>query len=92
MMLTLMGGSMFGLHSFHASNLTLVDQFRELGASKDLLQCVFRLEKPARRDRAPSAMQPGGHGPRDPAGAPGSTSQGAEEEHDAGKPGRRRPR
>ena len=32
MLLTLMGGSMFGLHSFHMSNLTLTDQLRELGA------------------------------------------------------------
>jgi signal transduction histidine kinase len=44
MMLTLMGGSIFGLHAFHASNLTLVDQLRELGASKDLLQEVVALE------------------------------------------------
>jgi signal transduction histidine kinase len=44
MMLTLMGGSIFGLHAFHASNLTLVDQLRELGASKDLLQEVVGLE------------------------------------------------
>ena len=47
MMLTLMGGSIFGLHAFHTSNLTLVDQLRELGASKDLLQVVVRLERPA---------------------------------------------
>ncbi|MDR3637767.1 MAG: HAMP domain-containing sensor histidine kinase [Isosphaeraceae bacterium] len=46
MMLILMGGSIFGLHSFHASNLTLVDQLRELGASKDLLESVFALEPP----------------------------------------------
>jgi two-component system, NtrC family, sensor kinase len=44
MMLTLMGGSIFGLHSFHASNLTLVDQLRELGTSKKLLQEVLSLE------------------------------------------------
>src|SRR4051794_39454040 len=44
MMLTLLGGSIFGLHAFHASNLTLVDQLRELGASKDLLQEVVALE------------------------------------------------
>ena len=44
MMLTLMGGSMFGLHSFHASNLSLVDQLRELGASFDLLEEVVGLE------------------------------------------------
>ena len=46
MMLTLMGGSIFGLHAFHSSNLTLVDQLRELGASKDLLQEVVALEIP----------------------------------------------
>ena len=46
MMLTLMGGSMFGLHAFHASNLTLVDQLRELGASVDLVKVVARLETP----------------------------------------------
>src|SRR4051794_35589060 len=46
MMLTLMGGSIFGLHAFHSSNLTLVDQLRELGASKDLLAVVVRLETP----------------------------------------------
>jgi len=44
MMLTLMGGSIFGLNAFHTSNLTLVDQLRELGASKDLLQYVVRLD------------------------------------------------
>ena len=48
MMLTLMGGSMFGLHAFHISNLTLVDQLRELGASTDLLESVSRLEPPRR--------------------------------------------
>ena len=31
MMLILMGASIFGLHSFHLSYLTLVDQLRELG-------------------------------------------------------------
>ena len=44
MMLTLMGGSIFGLHSFHASNLSLVDGLRELGASFDLLEEVVGLE------------------------------------------------
>ncbi|WP_406695207.1 ATP-binding protein [Singulisphaera sp. Ch08] len=44
MMLTLMGGSIFGLHAFHASNLKLVDQLHELGASKELLQVVVPLE------------------------------------------------
>src|SRR5437763_14647918 len=44
MMLTLMGGSFYGLRAFHTSNLTLVDQLPELGASKDLLQAVVRLD------------------------------------------------
>ncbi len=44
MMLTLMGGSIFGLHSFHASNLSLVDGLRELGASFRLLEEVVGLE------------------------------------------------
>ncbi|MDG3003301.1 sensor histidine kinase [Paludisphaera mucosa] len=46
MMLILMGGSIFGLHSFHVSNLSLTDQLRELGASKDLIESVFRLHAP----------------------------------------------
>jgi signal transduction histidine kinase len=46
MMLTVMGGSFFGLHSFHMSNLTLVDQLRELGASKELYEVVGRLRTP----------------------------------------------
>jgi two-component system NtrC family sensor kinase len=44
MMLTLLGGSIFGLQAFHHSNLTLVDQLRELGASKELLQAVVRVD------------------------------------------------
>ena len=55
MMLTLMGGSIFGLHAFHTSNLTLMDQLRELGASKDLMQYVLRLEPP--RDDAGKERQ-----------------------------------
>ncbi len=43
MMLILLGGSVFGLHAFHTSNLKLVDQLRELGGSKDLLHAVLRL-------------------------------------------------
>ena len=46
MMLTLMGGSVFGLHAFHTSNLTFVNQLRELGASVKLLNVVARLETP----------------------------------------------
>ena len=49
MMLILMGGSIFGLHSFHVSNLTQSDQLVELGASVDLIDSVFRLHAP--RDR-----------------------------------------
>lgn len=46
MMLILMGASIFGLHSFHMSYLTLVDQLRELGASAELIESVFRLHTP----------------------------------------------
>jgi two-component system, NtrC family, sensor kinase len=44
MMLTLMGGSIYGLRAFHSTNLTLVDQLPELGTSKELLQKVVRLD------------------------------------------------
>lgn len=44
MMLTLMGGSFFGLSAFHASNLKLTDQLRELGASTHLLRTVVQIE------------------------------------------------
>ena len=90
MMLTLMGGSIFGLHAFHASNLTLVDQLRELGASKDLLESVVRLETPRRATRRGAA----GAGGRssDAQQAPGRLPHRAEEEHDPRQPGRRRPR
>ena len=46
MMLILMGASIFGLHSFHMSYLTLVDQLRELGGSAQLIESVFRLHAP----------------------------------------------
>jgi two-component system NtrC family sensor kinase len=46
MMLILMGGSIFGLHAFHMSNLSLTNQLRELGASKDMIEAVFRLHAP----------------------------------------------
>jgi two-component system NtrC family sensor kinase len=55
MMLTLMGGSIFGLHAFHDSNLTLTDQLRELGASKRLLQLVVQLE--TTRDDTPEGRR-----------------------------------
>ncbi len=43
MMLILMGGSTFGLHSFHMSNLTQGDQLKELKASTELFAAVFQL-------------------------------------------------
>jgi two-component system, NtrC family, sensor kinase len=43
MMLILLGGSTFGLHSFHISNLTIGDQLREIGASTNLFAAVLRL-------------------------------------------------
>ncbi len=46
MMLILMGASIFGLHSFHLSCLTLVDQLPELGASGDLMKLAARLHAP----------------------------------------------
>jgi signal transduction histidine kinase len=46
MMLILMGASIFGLHSFHTSYLTLVDQLRELGASGALMKSAARLHAP----------------------------------------------
>src|SRR5262249_57078602 len=49
MMLIVMGGSTFGLHSFHMSNLTLADQLREIGASGELLRSVCRLHEPHER-------------------------------------------
>src|SRR6516162_9746852 len=50
MMLILMGGSIFGLHSFHMSNLTQTDQLVELGASVELIDSVFRLHSPRERN------------------------------------------
>jgi two-component system NtrC family sensor kinase len=44
MMLTLLGGSIYGLHAFHSSILKLTDQLRELGASAQLLRTVVQLE------------------------------------------------
>jgi signal transduction histidine kinase len=46
MMLILMGGSIFGLHSFHVSYLTQSDQLVEMGASIDLIDRVFWLHAP----------------------------------------------
>jgi len=46
MMLTLMGGAVFSLGAFHASNVMQTDLLRELGASKDLIERVARLEVP----------------------------------------------
>ena len=44
MILVLLAGSIFGLHSFHRSNLKLTDQLRELGASSRLLSNVVQIE------------------------------------------------
>jgi signal transduction histidine kinase len=44
MLLTLLGGSIYGLHSFHSSNLKLTDQLRELGASTRLLRTVVQID------------------------------------------------
>ena len=46
MMLTLLGGAVFGLNAFHDSNLMHTDLLRELGASKELITHVARLEVP----------------------------------------------
>ena len=46
MMLTLMGGAVFSLNAFHDSNLMHTDLLRELGASKELIKHVARLEAP----------------------------------------------
>ncbi|MFI5456767.1 MAG: sensor histidine kinase [Isosphaerales bacterium] len=46
MMLILMGASIFGLHSFHLSYLTLVDQLPELGASGELMKSAAPLHAP----------------------------------------------
>ena len=46
MMLTLMGGAIFSLSAFHASNLMHTDLLRELGASKEMIKHVARLEAP----------------------------------------------
>lgn len=52
MMIILMAGSMFGLHSFHSSNLTLVDLLPELGASKQLMQVVAELDGSVQMSRS----------------------------------------
>ena len=46
MMLILMCGSIFGLHSFHVSYLTQSDQLVEMGVSVDLIERVYRLQAP----------------------------------------------
>ena len=91
MMLILMGGSIFGLHAFHMSNLTLTDQLREIGASKNLFASVLPAARPARRDRRKKTGGAEGPGARGARGAAGLLPR-AEEEHDAGEPRRQRPR
>jgi signal transduction histidine kinase len=49
-MLTLMGGSIFGLSAFHASNLMHMDLLHEFGASEQLIEQINRLQSP-RDDR-----------------------------------------
>ncbi len=56
MLLALLAGSIYGLHSFHSANLKLTDQLRELGASTSLLRTVVQIEAarpetPMDRDR-----------------------------------------
>ncbi len=46
MMITLLGGAVFSLDAFHKSNLMHTDLLRELGASKELITHVARLEVP----------------------------------------------
>jgi two-component system, NtrC family, sensor kinase len=46
MMLILMGTSIFGLHSFHLSYLTFLDQIREIGASAALMRSTAPLRAP----------------------------------------------
>ena len=89
MMLILMGGSIFGLHSFHVSNLTLTDQLRELGASKDLIECVLRLHPPdeTERPRRPTCCSQTAR--RAQAGLVELLPR-AEAEHDAGQSGQQR--
>jgi len=53
MMLISFGGSAFGLHSFHMSYLTQIDQLVELDASTKLIQGVFRLHAPEEGDAGP---------------------------------------
>ena len=58
MMLTLMGGAIFGLGAFHDSNLMHTDLLREFGASEQLIEQVARFEPP--RDSQPEAERAAG--------------------------------
>ncbi len=58
MMLTLMGGAIFGLGAFHDSNLMHTDLLREFGASEQLIEHVARLEPP--RDSQPEPERAAG--------------------------------
>ncbi len=70
MMLTLMGGAIFSLSAFHASNLMHTDLLRELGASKEMIKHVARLEAAPRRLARGEAVA-AGRRPRRPQGARG---------------------
>ena len=86
MMLILMGASIFGLHSFHLSYLTLVDQMREIGASGALMGSAVPLRAP--RSSSPEEIEelkrPGERGPA----RLGDLFQSVEEECQPGKPRR----
>jgi signal transduction histidine kinase len=57
MMLTLFGGSLYGLNALHQSYLLLVGQLPELGAATKVLESVMRLEAQSSR-----FLLPGGQG------------------------------
>lgn len=60
MMTLLLGGAIYGLRSFHEANLTITDQLRELGASRDLLERAIALKVPeGEADRAEQVRQVG---------------------------------
>ena len=89
MMLILMGASIFGLHSFHLSYLTLIDQLREIGASSEPVRLGCSAACPARRDRRRRSARAEGQVLEAQRGAAGLLPS-AEEEHEPGEPGRQR--
>ena len=79
MMLILMGGAIFSLSAFHASNLMHTDLLRELGASKELIKQVVRPRGPSRRRRPRKRRQLQARRPRRPQGPRGLLRRAAEE-------------